>query len=115
MKIKIGVISPKGSPKKYSFADSEYMNFNTCWFQNTEPSINETHLSVPDGEDRSNLFVIMMFYLGEYAENLLAEQKDKLCAESIEALEWYLDSEKNGLHKGEEKSIDDSSEADMPF
>lgn len=71
-------------------ADIPGVDFDTDWFKETIPSIDEPEKFVPEWEDREDEDTVILFFLAEYAEQLLHQNSSHLCDEAKEALTKYL-------------------------
>ncbi|MDY0388365.1 MAG: hypothetical protein RBT65_14845 [Methanolobus sp.] len=55
---------------------------DTDWFENTCPSIKETHLFLPDWEDAEDLEWVTMYFIAEKYDELLQNNDNVLCREA---------------------------------
>ena len=67
----------------------ESIEFDSTWFENTNPSILNTRQFVPDTEDSEDFDTIVLFFLAEYSKTLILTNANILCEEAILALEKY--------------------------
>lgn len=87
------------------------IDFDTEWFIDATPSINDTDLFVPEWEDSSDMDTVILFFLAEYSKDLIETNKQILCREAIKALNLY----NADFQKKEPETITQEENFNIPF
>jgi len=87
MKVSFGVIHSIG--KESIQAEPDVFEFKRDWFINTTPSINDSHLFLPEWEDAADLEWVMMYFIAECYQALINDNFVILCVEAKTELLKY--------------------------
>ncbi len=105
MIVKFGILE-KDSSNEYEsklIAGPDLFEFNTDWFINTKPSINNTDLFLPEWEDPNDMEWVMMYFIAENYNQLLENETKHLCEEAINALMQYKNTQETTEKTTEER------------
>jgi hypothetical protein len=109
MIVEFGSISPVINKSKLEAFEinRNRFRFDTEWFINTKPSINDTDDFLPDFESKDDLYWVLMYFIRDYSHELLENNIDILCEEAIIELTDYnkchpkeeLNEEQEAIHR----------------
>ena len=91
MKFNLGFLTEN---REYNIINSfdvytDQLEFDTDWFIDTKPSINDTDLFLPEFENTDDICWVLMYLLAECSIELLHNNFDNLCDEARLALQSY--------------------------
>ena len=81
MKVSFGMLN-KSVDENILQIKPDVFECDTDWFENTCPSIKETHLFLPDWEDAEDLEWVTMYFIAEKYDELLQNNDNVLCRDA---------------------------------
>lgn len=88
MKLSFGLLHKTSNDCKLQI-ETDAFECETDWFIETNPSINDTHLFLPEWEDKNDLEWVAMYFINESYNELLQNNDELLCDDARMFLEKF--------------------------
>lgn len=104
MKLSFGLLHETRNHCKLQI-ETDTFECETDWFLETNPSINDTHLFLPEWEDKNDLGWVAMYFINETYNELLQNNDALLCEDAKIFLEKFKEMREKTQSYEEESNL----------